>query len=32
MMACIGIWQGLEAELQADIEWRQGSVPRLAEG
>lgn len=31
MMACIRIWQGLEAELQADIEWRQGGVLYLAE-
>jgi glycine/D-amino acid oxidase-like deaminating enzyme len=30
MMACICIWQGLEAELQADIEWRQGGVLYLA--
>jgi len=31
MMACIRMWQGLEAELQADIEWRQGGVLYLAE-
>ncbi len=30
MMACMRIWQGLEAELQADIEWRQGGVLYLA--
>ena len=31
MMACIRMWQGLEAELQADIEWRQGGVLYLTE-
>jgi glycine/D-amino acid oxidase-like deaminating enzyme len=31
MMACNRMWQGLEAELQADIEWRQGGVLYLAE-
>ncbi|MEE8499586.1 MAG: FAD-dependent oxidoreductase, partial [Kiloniellales bacterium] len=31
MMACIRIWQGLEAELQADIEWRQGGILHLAD-
>ncbi len=31
MMVCIRMWQGLEAELQADIEWRQGGVLHLAE-
>ncbi len=31
MMACIRMWPGLEAELQADIEWRQGGVLYLAE-
>ena len=31
MMACIRIWQELEAELQADVEWRQGGVLHLAE-
>ncbi len=32
MMACLRIWQGLEAELQSDIEWRQGGVLYLTEG
>jgi len=31
MMACNRMWRGLEAELQADIEWRQGGVLYLAE-
>jgi len=31
MMTCMRIWPGLEAELQADIEWRQGGVLYLAE-
>jgi glycine/D-amino acid oxidase-like deaminating enzyme len=31
MMACNRIWQGLEAELQSDIEWRQGGVLYLAD-
>ena len=31
MMACMRMWPGLEAELQADIEWRQGGVLYLAE-
>ncbi len=30
MMACNRLWQGLEAELQADIEWRQGGILYLA--
>jgi glycine/D-amino acid oxidase-like deaminating enzyme len=31
MMECIRLWQGLEAELEADIEWRQGGILHLAE-
>ena len=31
MMACNRLWQGLEAELEADIEWRQGGLLYLAE-
>ena len=31
MMACIRIWRGLEAELEADIEWRQGGILYLTE-
>ncbi len=31
MMACIRMWRELEAELQADIEWRQGGVLYLTE-
>ena len=31
MMACMRLWRGLEAELQADIEWRQGGVLYLTE-
>jgi len=31
MMACNRMWRGLEVELQADIEWRQGGVLYLAE-
>ena len=31
MIACIRIWRGLEAELEADIEWRQGGILHLAD-
>ncbi len=31
MIACIRLWQGLEAELEADIEWRQGGILHLAD-
>ncbi len=31
MIACLRLWRGLEAELQSDIEWRQGGVLYLAE-
>lgn len=31
MMACNRLWQGLAAELEADIEWRQGGLLYLAE-
>ncbi len=30
MMACNRLWQGLEAELEADVEWRRGGVLYLA--
>ena len=30
MMACNRLWQGLEAELEADVEWRQGGILYLA--
>ena len=30
MIACNRLWQGLEAELEADVEWRQGGVIYLA--
>ena len=31
MIACIRLWRGLEAELEADIEWRQGGILHLAD-
>ncbi len=31
MMACHRLWQGLEAELEADIEWRRGGILHLAD-
>jgi glycine/D-amino acid oxidase-like deaminating enzyme len=31
MIACTRLWQGLEAELEADIEWRQGGILHLAD-
>ncbi len=31
MIACKRLWRGLEAELEADIEWRQGGILHLAE-
>ena len=31
MIACARLWQGLEAELEADIEWRQGGILHLAD-
>ncbi|MFQ5467790.1 MAG: NAD(P)/FAD-dependent oxidoreductase [Kiloniellaceae bacterium] len=31
MMACNRIWRGLEAELEADLEWRQGGLLYMAE-
>ena len=31
MIACSRLWQGLEAELEADIEWRQGGILHLAD-
>lgn len=31
MVACNRLWQGLSAELEADIEWRQGGLLYLAE-
>ncbi len=31
MIACTRLWQGLEAELEADIEWRQGGILYLAD-
>lgn len=30
MMACNRLWQGLEADLEADVEWRQGGILYLA--
>ncbi len=31
MIECKRLWRGLEAELEADIEWRQGGILHLAE-